>query len=73
MSDYETERAVSENTRQNSKRQSNTAAGHLAADIAHYQTLVLLGRAYNIRNGAAQALANLGGAMPGGSWQKGDA
>jgi hypothetical protein len=57
---YEDDKAVSEGQRQTDKTNNNTAAGHKAADIAHYQRLLTAGHKYGVKNGAYQALINLG-------------
>ena len=73
MMAYQDDVATSEAARQVSKAGNNNAAGHLAADIAHYQNLVTAGRKWGIRNHAAQMLINLNGALPaGGSFKDGD-
>jgi hypothetical protein len=57
---YEDDKAVSESQRQVDKANNNTAAGHIAADIAHYKRLLTAGHKYGVKNGAYQALINLG-------------
>ena len=53
-----------ESTRQDSKRSTNTAAGHLAADQAYYTAVLKSGMANGVATGALQALINLGAAIP---------
>jgi hypothetical protein len=69
---YQDDVTTSEGVRQTSKAATNTAAGHLAADILHYQNLVIAGRKWGVRNHAAQALLNLGGSIPAPGPQQGD-
>jgi hypothetical protein len=57
---YEDDRVVSEGQRQVDKQTTNTAAGHIAADIAHYKRLLTAGHKWGVKNGAMQALINLG-------------
>jgi hypothetical protein len=57
---YEDDKAVSESQRQVDKTNNNTAAGHLAADIAHYKRLMTAGHKFGVKNGAYQALVSLG-------------
>jgi hypothetical protein len=57
---YEDDKGVSESQRQVDKANNNTAAGHIAADIAHYKRLLTAGHKYGVKNGAYQALINLG-------------
>jgi hypothetical protein len=57
---YEDDKGVSENQRQVDKAASNNAAGHKAADIAHYTRLAQAGHKWGVRNGAVSALASLG-------------
>jgi hypothetical protein len=57
---YEDDKAVSEGQRQVDKTNNNTAAGHIAADIAHYKRLLTAGHKWGVKNGAMQALINLG-------------
>jgi len=52
--------AVAESARQISKAANNTAAGHKAADIAYYKSVLASGRLNGIRTGAYQALLSLG-------------
>jgi hypothetical protein len=73
MSDFATEKLQAESTRQNSKANNNNAAGHKAADLAYYQSLLLSARKYSVPNcGARQMIIQLGGSPPGGSWLQGD-
>jgi len=57
---YQDDKAVSENQRQVDKQTTNTAVGHKAADIAHYQRLLTAAHKWGVKNGAYQALINLG-------------
>jgi hypothetical protein len=57
---YQDDKAVSESQRQVDKQTTNTAAGHKAADIAHYQRLLTAAHKWGVKNGAYQALINLG-------------
>jgi hypothetical protein len=52
--------AVSESQRQIDKKNNNTAAGHKAADVAHYQRLLTAGHKWGVQNGAYAALVALG-------------
>ena len=52
--------AVAEQARQTAKKANNTAAGHKAADIAYYKSVLSSGRSNNINTGAYQALLALG-------------
>jgi hypothetical protein len=57
---YNDDVAVSESQRQVDKTTTNTAAGHIAADIAHYKRLMTAAHKYGVKNGAMQALITLG-------------
>jgi uncharacterized protein (DUF2252 family) len=57
---YQDDKAVSESQRQVDKQTTNTAVGHKAADIAHYQRLLTAAHKWGVKNGAYQALINLG-------------
>lgn len=65
---YADDLAASEAKRQSSKMATNTAAGHLAADQAHYAALITAGKKWGVQNNAMQALINLGGVPPAGSY-----
>ena len=69
---YADDVAVSESARQAAKAANNTAVGHLVADQQHYLNLVTAGRKWGVKNHAMQALLNLGGAVPAGSFKDGD-
>jgi len=58
--------ATSEGARQIAKAATPTAAGHKAADILHYQNVVIASRKWRVHSNAAQALINLGGSIPAG-------
>jgi hypothetical protein len=57
--------ATAEGIRQKSKANNNTSAGHKAADIQFYRSILLSGKANGISTGAANALLSLG-VDPGG-------
>jgi len=52
--------AVAESARQVAKKSNNTAAGHIAADVAYYRAVLASGKANGISTGAKAALARLG-------------
>jgi hypothetical protein len=66
---YQDDVVVSEGARQVAKAATNTAAGHLAADIQHYTNLVTASRKWGVRNGAMAKLLSIGGSAPAGSFQ----
>ena len=61
---YQDDVIASECVRQATKQASNSQAVHKAADLLHYQNLVLAGRKWGVKNNAMQAVINLGGAVP---------
>ena len=70
---YEDDRVTSEAQRQVTKAANpNNQAAHIAADILHYQNLVVAGRKWGVRNHAGQAILNLGGTIPAPGPQAGD-
>ena len=62
--------AQAESARQVAKAQNNNAAGHKAADIAYFKTVLASGRANGISTNAKAALASLG--VDTADWQAGD-
>jgi hypothetical protein len=52
--------AVAESARQVAKAAANTAAGHLAADVAFFRAVLASGHTNGIATGAKAALARLG-------------
>jgi hypothetical protein len=60
LDSYHAGKAVSESQRQVDKKNNNTASGHRQADIDHYTRLLTAGHKWGIKNGAHQALINLG-------------
>ena len=72
MSDFASDRAAVESTRQNAHKGAANEAAHIAADQAYYLSLVLLGRQYGIKTWAMAKLLQLGGTPPAGSFQSVD-
>src|SRR5262249_40734958 len=53
-----------EQVRQTSKAADNTAAGHKAADVAYYKSVLASGQTNKVQTNAMQALINLGVTLP---------
>ena len=53
-----------EAARQAAKAATNTDAGHKAADIAYYTSVLKSGQTEGVHTNAMQALINLGAALP---------
>ena len=62
--------AQAESARQVAKQSNNTAAGHKAADIAFYKSVLQSGRTNGIQTNAIAALAALG--VDTADWRAGD-
>jgi hypothetical protein len=56
--------ANAEATRQAAKAATNTDAGHRAADIAFYTSVLKSGQTEGVKTNALQALLNLGAPLP---------
>jgi hypothetical protein len=69
---FNDDKSVAQSTAQVGHAVATTNAQHIAADQAYYTALILAGRKWGITVNARQALTNLGGQPPAGSWQPTD-